>query len=104
MANDKTTMPPRTVRSDVDVLGRCLGTVHKEQEGEAFFALEERVRLETIRLREAGEDTAPMQAVLRGGDIWSQVKWARTFRGGKVQDPRWEEDAPACASSYGLCG
>lgn len=47
--------------------------------------------------------TGDNRGVLRGGDIWSQVKWARTFRGGKVQDPRWEEDAPACASSYGLC-
>ena len=61
MASQQT---PRTVNDDVDVLGRCLGTVLREQEGQAFFELEERVRLETIRLREAGQDSAPMQAVL----------------------------------------
>ncbi|MBL9038857.1 MAG: phosphoenolpyruvate carboxylase, partial [Archangium sp.] len=54
----------RTINDDVDVLGRCLGTVLKEQEGERFFALEEQVRQETKRLREGGLDSAPMQAVL----------------------------------------
>lgn len=40
---------------------------------------------------------------LRGRNITAYIKWAKTFRGGVVQDPRWEEEAPACASSYGLC-
>ena len=31
------------------------------------------------------------------------VKWAQTFRGGKTHDPHWDEPAPACSSSYGLC-
>jgi len=40
---------------------------------------------------------------LRGRDIVAYVQWARTFRGGRVPDPQWDEAAPACASSYGLC-
>lgn len=40
---------------------------------------------------------------LMGHGIHATVKWAKTFRGGKVNDPRWDEDAPACSSSYGLC-
>ena len=40
---------------------------------------------------------------LRGRDVISYVRWAKTFRGGKVADPKWEEPAPACSSSYGLC-
>jgi 3'-phosphoadenosine 5'-phosphosulfate sulfotransferase (PAPS reductase)/FAD synthetase len=35
--------------------------------------------------------------------IHNVVRWAKTFRGGKVADPQWDEPAPACASSYGLC-
>jgi len=48
--------------------------------------------------------TGDNRGVLRGGDIYAQVKWAKTLRGGKVVDEQWEQDAPACASSYGLCG
>lgn len=40
---------------------------------------------------------------LRGRDIVSYVRWARTLRGGRIEDVRWQEEAPACASSYGLC-
>jgi len=40
---------------------------------------------------------------LRGRNITAYVQWARTFRGGRVQDPQWGDAAPACASSYGLC-
>lgn len=36
-------------------------------------------------------------------NIASVVRWAKTFRGGKVANPEWDEPAPACASSYGLC-
>lgn len=35
--------------------------------------------------------------------IHNIVRWAKTFRGGKVNDPRWDEVAPSCSSSYGLC-
>jgi 3'-phosphoadenosine 5'-phosphosulfate sulfotransferase (PAPS reductase)/FAD synthetase len=40
---------------------------------------------------------------LRGNNIYSNVQWAKTFRGGRVANPEWDEPAPACASSYGLC-
>ena len=40
-----------------------------------------------------------------GGEtnVYAHVRWARTFRGGKVEDPSWNEPAPQCSSSYGLC-
>jgi hypothetical protein len=31
------------------------------------------------------------------------VRWAKTFRGGKMANPEWDEPAPQCSSSYGLC-
>jgi 3'-phosphoadenosine 5'-phosphosulfate sulfotransferase (PAPS reductase)/FAD synthetase len=40
---------------------------------------------------------------LRGRHVRSVVRWAQTFRGGKDHNPIWDEPAPACASSYGLC-
>lgn len=40
---------------------------------------------------------------MRGRDIVAYVKWAKTFRGGKVADPQWDEPAGGCSSSYGLC-
>lgn len=54
----------RTLSDDIDHLGRMLGTVLREQAGEQFFELEERIRLETKALRERGADTTPMQAVM----------------------------------------
>lgn len=41
---------------------------------------------------------------LRGRNIESYIKWAKTLRGGKVANPLYDEPAPLCASSYGLCG
>ncbi len=75
----KSDLQQRTVNDDVDVLGRCLGTVIQEQEGKAFFELEEKVRLETIRLREAGEDSAPMQKVLAGITLAEAEKIIHAF-------------------------
>ena len=40
---------------------------------------------------------------LRGRDVVSYVRWAQTFRGGKVHDPQWDAPAASCSSSYGLC-
>jgi 3'-phosphoadenosine 5'-phosphosulfate sulfotransferase (PAPS reductase)/FAD synthetase len=40
---------------------------------------------------------------LRGRNVTAYIQWARTFRGGVHQNPQWQEEAPACASSYGLC-
>jgi 3'-phosphoadenosine 5'-phosphosulfate sulfotransferase (PAPS reductase)/FAD synthetase len=42
------------------------------------------------------------QAVERW-NVRATVIWAKTVRGGKVADPIWDEPAPACSSSYGLC-
>lgn len=47
--------------------------------------------------------TSDNRGALMGNNIHSVVKWAKTFRGGKVNDPRWDEEAPICSSSYGLC-
>ena len=58
-----------SLNETVDLLGRCLGTVLREQEGEAFFQLEERIRLETKRLREAKADTSPMQKELAAVEL-----------------------------------
>lgn len=44
------------------------------------------------------------RAKLRGRNIYAYVKWAKTRRGGKVANPIYDEPAPVCASSYGLCG
>jgi len=43
------------------------------------------------------------RGVLRGRNVHSVVRWAKTFRGGKVANPEWDEPAAACSSSYGLC-
>lgn len=43
------------------------------------------------------------RGALRGRNIVDYVRWAQTLRGGRVHDPQWDEAAPACASSYGLC-
>nr|MDQ3036540.1 phosphoenolpyruvate carboxylase [Myxococcota bacterium] len=50
-----------TINEDVSRLGHVLGTVLREQNGEAFFQLVEEIRTSTKSLREAGEDTAPLQ-------------------------------------------
>lgn len=47
--------------------------------------------------------TKDNRGALRGNNIQAVVRWAKTFRGGKVPNPEWDEPAPACASSYGLC-
>lgn len=69
----------RTLSEDVDVLGRCLGAVIREQEGVEVLDLEERVRIETKRLREQGEDTAPMQAILAAISPTDVAKLVRAF-------------------------
>jgi 3'-phosphoadenosine 5'-phosphosulfate sulfotransferase (PAPS reductase)/FAD synthetase len=59
-----------------------------------------------VSKRGASFFTAPTgdnRGELRGGDIWTNVTWAKTLRGGKIQNPQYEEPAAHCASSYGLC-
>lgn len=43
------------------------------------------------------------RADLRGRNVIKYVQWAKTKFGGREADPKWEEEAPACSSSYGLC-
>jgi 3'-phosphoadenosine 5'-phosphosulfate sulfotransferase (PAPS reductase)/FAD synthetase len=62
-----------------------------KRDGATFFALLNK-----------GQDLSTAEHVAHG-NVHQVVKWAQTFHGGKVMDPQWEQDAPACASSYGLC-
>ena len=39
----------------------------------------------------------------QGHTIEAVVRWAKTKRGGVEHNPAWDEEAPACSSSYGLC-
>ncbi len=52
--------PRDSLSRDVDLLGRCLGAVLIEQEGQEFFDLEEEVRELTKRAR-GGDTTAPSE-------------------------------------------
>ncbi|ACO45758.1 phosphoenolpyruvate carboxylase [Deinococcus deserti] len=58
------------IRSDVNLLGRTLGQVLKEQEGEAFFELVERTRALVREVRAGGDDTelSAMLAELSGAE------------------------------------
>ncbi len=69
----------RTLADDVATLGRCLGTVIREQEGERFFALLERVRTRTKDLREKNHDGAGMQAELAVTDLTDAGLLVRAF-------------------------
>ena len=66
------------LRSDVNRLGRTLGQVLREQEGEAFFDLVERVRAEVRGVR-AGESDAGLRALLEGLDAREAGNLARAF-------------------------
>lgn len=65
----------------------------------------ERIVATVARLGAASFFAAPTdgRGAMRGQNVTSYIKWARTLRGGKVEDPQWDAPAPACASSYGLC-
>ena len=54
----------RSIAQDVDLLGRCLGTVIAEQEGRRVLELEEHVRLRAKALRERGADGSDLQETL----------------------------------------
>ncbi len=54
-----------SIRSDVNLLGRTLGQVLREQEGEAFFELVERTRALVREVRAGGSD-AELRAMLAG--------------------------------------
>jgi len=68
-----------TLSDVVDTLGRCLGAVLREQEGADFYALEEGVRTQTKQLREAGEDTEPMQKVMAAVSTEDAARLVQAF-------------------------
>jgi phosphoenolpyruvate carboxylase len=69
---------PMDLRSDVNRLGRTLGQVLREQEGEAFFDLVERVRF-LVREVRAGGDDAELRALLAGLDAPTAANLVRAF-------------------------
>ncbi|GGM09222.1 phosphoenolpyruvate carboxylase [Deinococcus aerophilus] len=66
------------IRSDVNLLGRTLGQVLKEQEGEAFFDLVERTRALVREVRAGGNDTE-LRAMLSGLSGEDAGNLARAF-------------------------
>ncbi len=71
----------RRLREEVKFLGRLLGRVLREQEGEKFFEAVERVRLATRRLRSAYEAGAESEllAFIEGMDQETALQVARAF-------------------------
>lgn len=66
------------IRSDVNLLGRTLGQVIREQEGEAFFDLVERTRA-LVREARAGKDDAELRAMIGGLSGAEAGRLARAF-------------------------
>lgn len=66
------------IKSDVNLLGRTLGQVLKEQEGEAFFDLVERTRA-LVREVRAGGDDAELRGMLAGLSGEDAGRLARAF-------------------------
>lgn len=69
----------RTINQDVNTLGRALGTVLKEQQGERFFELVEKVRTRSIELREKGEDTGELQGFFKDLNLLDAEALVRAF-------------------------
>ena len=67
-----------SLNEDVNLLGRTLGTVLSEQEGEDFLALVERVRA-LVRSVRAGESDAPLRELLQGADAPTAENLVRAF-------------------------
>ena len=66
------------IREDVNALGRTLGQVLKEQEGEAFFELVERTRALVREVRAGGDDTE-LRAMIAGLSEAEASNLARAF-------------------------
>ncbi|MFC4639523.1 phosphoenolpyruvate carboxylase [Deinococcus hohokamensis] len=66
------------IRSDVNLLGRTLGQVLREQEGEAFFELVERTRALVREVRGGGDDRA-LREMLSGLSGADAGRLARAF-------------------------
>jgi phosphoenolpyruvate carboxylase len=76
--------PSEPLRRDVSTLGRILGDTLIEQEGTAFFELEERIRVLAKRGRAASgadrtEATAELRAAIQGLDVRTAERVARAF-------------------------
>ncbi len=71
----------RALREQVRLLGQILGAVIREQEGEDFLALEERVRLASRAGRRSGTQTGvrELAALLEGLDLATQSSLLRAF-------------------------
>lgn len=71
----------RALREQVRLLGQVLGTVIREQEGEGFLALEERVRLASRAGRRSGAQTGARElaTLLEGLDLSTQSALLRAF-------------------------
>src|SRR5215208_6110121 len=68
------------LRADVRYLGTLLGTVLREQGGDALLEAVEQARQEAIRLREAdGTELAPLQALIEGLDAGLTPLVVRAF-------------------------
>ncbi len=67
-----------SLSEDVNKLGRALGTVLREQEGEAFFNLVERVRA-LVRTARAGQDGADLATLISGADAEAAANLVRAF-------------------------
>lgn len=67
-----------SLNEDVNLLGRALGTVLKEQEGEDFFNLVEQVRA-LVRQARGGADDAPLRALLAGASTEQAEGLVRAF-------------------------
>ncbi|CAM4301280.1 phosphoenolpyruvate carboxylase [Deinococcus marmoris] len=108
------------IKSDVNLLGRTLGHVLKEQEGEAFFDLVERTRALVREVRAGGDDTElrQMLADLSGEDAgrlaraftWyfqlvnlaEEYERVRSLRGGDGVRSQSLESALAALKEQGL--
>src|SRR5215475_13005674 len=67
------------LRRDVRSLGRLLGNVIKEQEGEPFFQTVEALRTLSIAGRNERQSLNPQTEIVRGLDIISAGKLAKAF-------------------------
>jgi phosphoenolpyruvate carboxylase len=69
------------LRDDIRYLGEVLGGIIRDQWGEAFFELEEEVRLATRSLRERPEEAAQkaLEGRLQATSLWESVRLVRAF-------------------------
>lgn len=68
-----------TIAEDVNLLGRVLGGVLREQRGQRFFELVEEVRLGTKERRQKDSDPAPLQARLAAVGLEDAEGLVRAF-------------------------